>query len=317
MENITVVITHNGVQNFPIVPSGITWELERKDSPGKLTFECIKDTNLNFQEGDNVQAFYGDKGFFYGFVFKKSRSKDGIIKVVAYDQLRYLKNKGSYTYENWTAAKLLKKVTTDYGMRWGNVENTVHPVTRSDDNSTLFDIIQNALDETVVATGKLYVMYDDFGYVTLKNINDMKVNIIIDADTASDYDYSSSIDDDTYNSVIVTYSADDVTKHYYASSAQNIKQWGVLLTTDTVDNPSLGQAKANALLKLHNAKTRNLKVQDAFGDIRVRAGSLVVVNLHLGDLVAQNYMFVERVTHKFENGLHTMDLTLTGGEFVA
>lgn len=43
----------------------------------------------------------------------------------------------------------------------------------------------------------------------------------------------------------------------------------------------------------------------------------IVVKLNLGDVSLQNFMLVEKVKHNFKNELHTMDLTLRGGEFIA
>ena len=96
----------------------------------------------------------------------------------------------------------------------------------------------------------------------------------------------------------------------------NINRWGVLQYCDTVSEGENGEAKAKALLSLYNKKTRNLRITNAFGDIRVRAGSLLVVNLNLGDRKVENFMLVEKVKHTFRNGEHFMDLTLRGGEFV-
>ena len=36
------------------------------------------------------------------------------------------------------------------------------------------------------------------------------------------------------------------------------------------------------------------------------------VKLNLGDIITNNYMLVEKVTHKFNNDEYTMDLTLEG-----
>ena len=74
-----------------------------------------------------------------------------------------------------------------------------------------------------------------------------------------------------------------------------------------------GQAKADALLELYNAKTRNLTVKNAFGDVRVRAGSMVVVILNLGDIQVKNLMLVEKCKHEFKESQHLMTLTLRGG----
>ena len=70
------------------------------------------------------------------------------------------------------------------------------------------------------------------------------------------------------------------------------------------------------MLKLYNAKTRNLRITNALGDPRVRAGSMVAVKLDLGDIKVSNFMLVEKVKHTFKLDKHFMDLTLRGGEFV-
>ncbi len=85
---------------------------------------------------------------------------------------------------------------------------------------------------------------------------------------------------------------------------------------DKVYRHENGIAKANALLSLYNSKTRNLKISKAFGDVRVRAGTMPVIQLSLGDISLQNYMLVEKATHTWNGDEHWMDLTLRGGEFV-
>ena len=39
--------------------------------------------------------------------------------------------------------------------------------------------------------------------------------------------------------------------------------------------------------------------------------------LELGDIITNNYLMVEKVTHNFKGDEHFMDLTLIGGEFIA
>ena len=85
---------------------------------------------------------------------------------------------------------------------------------------------------------------------------------------------------------------------------------------DTLSKGENGQAKADALLKLYDKKTRNLKITNAFGDSRVRAGSMVVVNLDLGDIRLRNFMLVEKCRHIYKESDHRMELTLRGGEFI-
>ena len=312
--DVTLTITHGDKIQYPVIQDGIQWETERKGAPGKLTFKILKTQDaLNVQEGDQVAMMYGNQKVFFGFVFSKQRNKDGIITITAYDQLRYFKNKHIYVYENWTTGALLKKICADFQLQWGNVEDTKYPITRTEDNQTLFDIIQNSLDETIMATGEMYVLYDDYGKLALKNINSMTTDLLIDEETAQNFDYKSSIDDNTYNRIVLY---DDSGNSYPAWDSKTMNEWGILQFVDKVDDTTTAKTKAKALLKLYNEKTRTLQIKGAFGDTRVRGGSLVVVHLNLGDMILKNYMLVEKVTHNFSEGNYTMDLTVRGGTFV-
>lgn len=99
---------------------------------------------------------------------------------------------------------------------------------------------------------------------------------------------------------------------FHAQDKGNINKWGLLRYFEKIDNPSIGQTKANALLELYNRKSRDLKVTGAFGDITVQGGTLIPVMLDLGDVITSNYMLVDKVVHTFTKDLHTMDLTLEG-----
>ena len=180
-------------------------------------------------------------------------------------------------------------------------------------------MIQNALDLTLENKKCMYVMYDDFGKITLKGLDNMRLNLLIDEETGENFDYTSSIDDQTYNKIKLTYDNEDTGKRevYIAQHGENINQWGVLQYFDTLSEGENGKAKADALLSLYNKKTRNLSIKNAFGDTRVRAGSLIPVMLYLGDVEVKNWMLVEKCKHEFKEGQHLMTLTLRGGEFIA
>lgn len=301
---------------FPIVEDNIQLEYERKGSPGKLTFNVVKDSTVNFTEGNAVRLTVDGKKMFYGFVFAKSRGKDGIIKVTAYDQLRYFKNKDTYVYSGKTASEVLKMVAADFRLRIGQIADTKFKIeSRVEDNQTLFDVVQNALDLTLMANKELFVLYDGFGELNLKNINDMKLNLVIDAETGENFSYTSSMDSQTYNKIKLAYDNEKTGKRdvYIAQDSKNMNSWGVLQYFEKIDEKTNGKAKADALLSLYNKKTRSLTISDAFGDVRVIGGSMVVVKLDLGDVTVGNYMVVESVKHLFKKEEHTMNLKLKGG----
>lgn len=309
----------------PAVEEGIEWLTERRGAPGKLTFKVLEDDVLDFSEGSVVRLKAGGDKIFYGFVFKQQRSKDHIITVTAYDQMRYLKNKDTKVYENKTASQFIKMLADDFSLKTGKIDSTKFTIkSRVEENTSLFEMIENALDLELMNTGELYVLYDAFGKLTLRHLSKMYVGepgayLLIDEETGENFDYTSSIDDNTYNKIKLTYDNDKTGKRevYIAQDGSNINKWGVLQYFDTLQKGENGKAKADALLKLYNAKTRNLKITNAVGDSRVRAGSMVAVSLNLGDTRVNNFMLVEKCKHTYKEGEHWMDLTLRGGEFVA
>lgn len=298
----------------PVVLDGIVWETTRQGSAGKLQFTVPKEGVQSFQEGNTVIFKVGGKGVFYGYVFKKERSKDNQIKVTAYDQLRYLKNKHTYIYTNKRADEVLKMIAADFNLEVGTIENTGYTIKqRIEDNQTLFDIIQNALDLTLMANGGNFTLYDDFGKLSLKNIVNSKTGYYLDNTVAQDFDYSSSIDN-SYDKIQL-YEDDDsgVRKFYIAQDGQNISNWGVLQLSEKLGEGESGADKAKKMLQLYNQKTRSLAVTGAIGDASVRAGSLIAVSLNLGDIIANSYMLVDKATHTFKNNEHTMNLAIRGG----
>lgn len=309
---------------MPAVQEGIEWSTERRSTPGKLMFKVMWDDVLDFSEGSAVRLKVDGENIFYGFIFSQSRDKDRIITVTAYDQLRYLKNKDTRVYEAKTASQLVKMICDDFALNVGMLGNTRYVIpARVEENTSLFEMIENALDLELTGSGEMFVLYDDFGKLTLKNLSDMYVGsggsyLMIDEETCENFEYTSSIDDNTYNKIKLAYNNEDTGSRdvYIAQDSRNMNKWGILQYFDTLSKGENGQAKADALLKLYNKKTRNLRLTNVIGDNLVRAGSMLLVNLDLGDVKVKNFMLVERCRHIYKESEHWMDLTLRGGEFV-
>lgn len=228
-----LLIQHQGTIMLPPVVENVSIEWERQGQPGKLTAEVVKTPGLSFQEGDPCRFSVDGTPVFYGFVFEKSRkgSTDDVIQITVYDQLYYLKNKDTYVYTNKTAADVIRMIAEDFQLNVGDLEDTGYTIgSRVEDNQTLFDIIQTALDETLKATSQMYVLYDDVGKLTLKNIGSMKLGVLIDEDTAGDFDYKSSIASQTYDKIKLSYENKETGKReiFVAQDSSNINQWGVL-----------------------------------------------------------------------------------------
>ncbi|MGO0939646.1 C40 family peptidase, partial [Clostridioides difficile] len=207
----------------------------------------------------------------------------------------------------------------DFNLKYNVIEDTKYKISRVEENKTLFDMVLTALDDTLREKKEMYVLYDDFGRITLKNVASMKLDTVMNNDVIEDFDYNSSIDSDTYTKIKLVRDNEETGKRdvYIAQDSTHMRSWGILQMFDTVDK-NMSEAeikqKCDILLKLYNKKTKSLSLKNVLGDIRVRAGCLVPVFLNLGDIKLQNYMLVEKVKHTFENNSHFMDLTLVDGD---
>lgn len=306
---------------IPVVVEGITWETVRKGEPSKLTFTCVKTDKLSFPEGAPVSFYYGKTPVFRGYVFEKKRDKEQHIQVTCYDQLRYFANTNTYILSGVRADQVLTRIADDVGfkLKADGIANTGFVIPKFDkSNMTLFDIILDALDDTVYATGNLYYMYDDFGEIVLKNIKDSILNdFILNDSMAENFDYSSSIDSNTYNRIVVIQKGDNQSEkvtYFDDNNAGDNKQkaWGILQKIVEVQNGTNVTELGNTLLKLHSHVYRSLKIKGVLGNIKCRAGMGIYTDLKLGDKNLKNIMLIDKATHTFENGHHYMDLTLNG-----
>ena len=314
-----VIMVKNGKKLFEVpAKEGMKIIWERKGTPGKLTFTAKYNKKFKIVEGNAVTVSVNGANFFSGFVFTRQMSKDGMMQYTVYDQLRYLKNKDTMIYTKKRADEVIKKIANKFNLKCGTLANTSYKLSAIEDNTTLFDIIQNALDETLMVKNKVYVLYDKVGKLTLTDISKMKVNAcLVDEETGEDFTYKTTIDSDVYNQIKLIYENKEKGTYdlYVTKHGKNINKWGVLQYVDKIDDPDIGKLKSKALLKLYNQNQRTLTISKVIGNKNVRAGSLVPVMLDLQDMKISNYMVVEKVTHTFENRRWSMDLVLSGGDF--
>lgn len=307
------LLVHHGKKYYDTpAKDGMKVEWKRKNTPGKLTFTTV---SKKISCGDDVSLRVNNEPFFYGFVFKLTPHEDKTVDVVVYDQLRYFKNKDSYMYKNKSASKLLRMIAADFKLQTGKITDTKYHFSRLDMDMTLFDIMQNAIDETTWATGKIYTLYDEFGKLRLRQ--PWRVNILIDEETGQSYDYSISIDKDYYNQIKLYYENEkkgtlDV---FISKSSKKINRYGVLQYYDKIDSTKLAKKKGKILLMMYGQVSRTLSINGAFGSTKVRAGCLIPVLMRLHGKNVSSYLLVDSVIHEFNNGQHTMDLDLSGGGF--
>lgn len=267
---VDVLITNGKKQFFVPVEDGMKIVWERQGTPGTLTFSTIYDKKFKVAEGNSALVSIDGTKFFYGFIFKHSMSKDGMVSYTAYDQLRYLKNKDNVIYVKKRADQVIRQIAKKFNLQTGTLANTKYVIPkRMDDNTALFDAIQNALDATTMMKGKIYVLYDKVGKLTLTDVSKMMVNeCLVDEETGRDFTYTVNIDDEVYNQIKLMYENKETGKYdiYIAKNSKKINKWGVLQFTDKIDDPDLGKLKSKALLKLYSKKKQTLSITGVIGN---------------------------------------------------
>lgn len=293
----------------------ISYVTERTGSPGKLTFTIIKSGDLDFLEGDIVRWSVDGQLVFYGWVFTKSKDRWGVIDVTCYDRIRYLKATQPYAFYNQTATQIITQIAADLQLDVSNLADTSYalPSYISSGSGTCLDIIQEVLDQTLLNTGTIYVLYDDGNGLALQRPQDMISNVVIgDKSLLTDYTYKTDIDSQTYNSVKLARPNEETGRAdvVVVEDSANIGQWGLLQLYQEVDgaeNTAQMTAQAQATLEFYNRRMRTLKIS-SLGVLGLRAGSMVrMIVENLGDIDLNQLVLIEKITHTWENSVHTME----------
>jgi hypothetical protein len=302
------------------IVSAATLSTTRIGKAASFEFTLIKgglyeNTGFQYSPGDVVRVRKDGVPLFFGYIFSIDNGRSEAVKITAYDQIRYLMANDWYQFENVTVGEIIARIAGDMKLKVGTMEDTGYKIpSQLEDGTKLLDMICNALAATTVGTGKLFVFYDDFGELRLRNAFDWKLDISIgDVSLAYDYQWKRSIDSDTYNQIKLVRnnkekgSLDGIV----LPDDSNIAKWGLLQYYRKVDdnaNEAQMQEWAKNLLDLKNRESRSFSI-DAIGHVAVRAGCAVSINM--AELATNHYFIVEECVHNFEGPEdHTMKLSL-------
>lgn len=290
-----------------------TWTTNRTGSPGVFKFTVIKAGDLSFVEGDTVRFTVDGELVFFGWVFTKSKDRWGVIDVTCYDRLRYLKNTASYAFYDLTAGDMIRQMAADMQVDVATIEDTgyIIPSLIEQDQSCL-DIAESAIEQTLLNTGNIYVLYDNGYGLCLQQPANMISDVIIgEKSLLTNYTYKTDIDTQTYNSVKLVRPNESTGRKdvFITQDSGNIDRWGLLQLTQSVDgamNDAQIIAQGQATLSYYNRRVRTLSVE-SLGVPGLRAGQMIYMYVpNLGDIDLNQYVLLEKVTHTWENDYHTM-----------
>lgn len=304
------------VFDLATITTEITYTTNRTGQPGTLKFTLQKAGQLDYLEGDQVRFSVDGQLIFYGWVFTKSKDRWGQIETTCYDRLRYLKASAVYAFYDQTAESIIQQICADLQVDVGTIEATGYtlPEYIKDQETSCLDIISEVLEQVLLNTGKIFVLYDNGDGVSLASPENMKSEIMLgDGSYVGDYTYKTDIDEQTYNSIKLA-RPNEETGHadvFVTEDSANIGTWGKLQYYAQVDE-SLNDAqvaeRAAQMLEYYNRRLRTLKVE-SLGVPGLRAGQMVYMHIYqLGDVNLEQWVLLEKVTHTFKQNYHTMDL---------
>jgi hypothetical protein len=293
----------------------------RFDSASKMVFETVEESGIALESGSAVQ--FNDNGtpVFAGFIFTAERSFDHKVTYTAYDQLYYLKAKASYTFVNMSLEQIITQVATDFNLTVGTLEPTgyVFPCLIKE-NTEILGMIFEALSQVIVQTGEIFVFYDNFGKLELKNVKNMFVNALLGNNSlVTDYTYKRDMASDTYNRIKLVRPNKETGRMdaFVHEDTETQKKWGLLQYYDSVDE-NLNDAQIDAMcamyLQYYNRLLQSVKIS-AIGIPGLRAGNVIPVRItQVSELSSNRILLAEKVSHKYEGNAHTMDIEVKNFE---
>lgn len=324
--NITALIFDNETNRLYDVSqivSNIKVDTSIFDTPGKCTFDILRLPNFTFKEGATFALTVDTHKVFKGYVFeRKQTDSKASISVTCYDALRYFKNKDSKTFNGLMSWQIAQLACSDMVLPFSLVSASLFPTSPIvHDNKTYFEMIKHALDETLINTGAWCIIRDNFGVIEHCNVLSLRAPFLIsDKTSIIKYDYTTSIDTDTYNQIKLYRDNDQTSSREVfivndtaVNGGENIRKWGILQMYEKVDdNLNIAQIEQRALgmLFLYNNTKKSLKISETLGFFPMAAGYVFPVRIEgLQDETINQWMLCTDCSHTINKGIHTMSIT--------
>lgn len=265
---------------------------------------------IDVEMGHQCVFFHNDRELFRGMFMRQEQNQGRVMTLTAYDNGIYLaNNKDSFSYMYKAASFIFRDVCNRFSIPYSGVAETGYIIDELPRPMTTgFDAICDALRLTYNATGRRYsVVCEGEKLGLIRRIDNVVQWVIGAGENVSSYSYNRSIE--KVKTRIKFMDRD----HYLAARRINSdleRRIGVFQDAAIAERKmSYGKLAGlvDAMLK-EKGEPEKLLTVEALGNSEIISGRCVFVKIpHLG---LDGSFYVESDRHVFQNGMHTMQLSL-------
>lgn len=301
------------------IVKSIKWSGDIKQASRKLTVELAntddrRERLIHLEKGGELRLINNDKELFRGVLFADSIQASGQMSVTAYDENIYLtKNKDTRIFRNQTASAIVKKLCGDFSVAAGTIDDTGYVIPKLVfRDKTLFEMMVTALTVSQNQNGKRFYLTSSEGKLHLLARKDQKVQWVLENGVnILDASYSQSIEETKTQVKVIGSDSKKKELSATAKDGELARRFGVMQLLEKPEQTmtsSQMQQLANQLLKDHGTIDDEARIE-CLGIDEVISGAAVYVKESMTQILGGYYISADE--HSFENGRHTMSLTLS------
>ncbi|MNZ78216.1 phage late control protein GPD [compost metagenome] len=302
------------------IVKSINWSGDIKQAARKLVVEIsntgdLRDLYMKFEKGGELRLLLDEKQeLFRGVLFADQINSKGQMTLTAYDENIYLtKSKDTKIFRNQSASAVVKRLCNEFSIPVGEIHDTGYVIPKLVfRDKTLFEMMVMALTETQKQNGQRFLITSREGKLQLLARKEQKGKWVLENGVnLINASYSQSIEETRTQIKVV---GGDAKKKELTASAKDgelIQRFGIM---QHLEKPEQGMTKSQmdqrAKQLLKDLATIEDQAQiECLGIPDVVSGSCVYVKESITGILGGYYVSADE--HKFENGSHTMSLTLS------
>lgn len=297
----------------------------RKNSPARsLQLELMDDPALGGNNRAGVDVYSGNhlifledgSELFRGIIMRQTQTQGLTLSVTAYDYAIYLSNnKDGFSYRKKTVTEIFLDVCKRYGISRGTVASVAYKIpVLVETNTTIYDLLCNALSQTYKATGERFYIMSKGGKLHLMRRKEQLTKVVLETGqegseygNLTQYSYSKDITNTKTRLKLISQNGKVMAQWFDSDLEEKIGMMQDVQTPD--DKLKNKQLKTLVITMLDGLKkpAESLTVT-AFGISTIYSG--VAVYISIPEIGVGRTFYVDSDTHTWDGDYHTMQLTL-------